>query len=68
MIWKTTNGLGQEVVWYSEDEIKKYKTMLKVCQKQFLNAVEEYSKLKERLKNDWPTRHTIYINNSLDFD
>lgn len=20
MIWKTTNGLGQEVVWYSEDE------------------------------------------------
>lgn len=52
MIWKTTNGLGQEVVWYSEDEIKKYKTMLKVCQKQFLNAVEEYSKLKEKLKNN----------------
>ena len=20
MIWKTTNGLGQEVTWYSEDE------------------------------------------------
>lgn len=48
MIWKTTNGLGQDVTWYSEDEIKKYKTMLKVCQKQFLNAVEEYGKLKEK--------------------
>lgn len=50
MIWKTTNGLGQEVTWYSEDEVKKYKTMLKVCQKQFLNAVEEYNKLKESIK------------------
>ena len=48
MIWKTTNGLGQEVTWYSEDEIKKYKTMLKVCQKQFLHAVDEYGKLKEK--------------------
>ena len=26
MIWKTTNGLGQEVAWYSEDE---YNTLLK---------------------------------------
>ena len=26
MIWKTTNGLGQEVTWYSEDE---YNTLLK---------------------------------------
>ena len=26
MIWKTNNGLGQEVVWYSEDE---YNTLLK---------------------------------------
>ena len=25
MIWKTINGLGQEVVWYSEDE---YNTLL----------------------------------------
>ena len=23
MIWKTTNALGQEVTWYSEDEVKK---------------------------------------------
>lgn len=23
MIWKTTNGLGQEVTWYSIEEIKK---------------------------------------------
>ena len=26
MIWKTTNALGQEMTWYSEDE---YKTLLK---------------------------------------
>ena len=25
MIWKTNNGLGQEVVWYSENE---YNTLL----------------------------------------
>ena len=25
MIWKTTNGLGQDVTWYSEDE---YNTLL----------------------------------------
>ena len=25
MIWKTNNGIGQEVVWYSEDE---YNTLL----------------------------------------
>ena len=25
MIWKTTNALGQEVVWYSDDE---YNTLL----------------------------------------
>ena len=25
MIWKTNNGLGQEVIWYSEDE---YNTLL----------------------------------------
>ena len=23
MIWKTTNALGQEVTWYSGDEVKK---------------------------------------------
>ena len=25
MIWKTTNALGQEVVWYSDDEYNKLK-------------------------------------------
>ena len=32
MIWKTNNGLGQEVVWYSEDEyntlLNEYNTLL----------------------------------------
>ena len=28
MIWKTTNALGQEVKWYSEDEINKIRDKL----------------------------------------
>lgn len=28
MIWKTTNGLGQEVTWYSEDEYNRLKEKL----------------------------------------
>ena len=28
-MWNTTNGLGQQVTWYSEEDIKKYKQVLK---------------------------------------
>lgn len=28
-MWNTTNGLGQQVTWYSEADIKKYKQVLK---------------------------------------
>lgn len=28
MIWKTTNALGQEVTWYSEDELQELKEAL----------------------------------------
>lgn len=28
MIWKTINALGQEVTWYSEDEVQKIKNTL----------------------------------------
>jgi len=27
MIWKTTNGLGQEVTWYTIEEFKKIKNI-----------------------------------------
>ena len=30
MIWKTTNALGQEVTWYSEDEILKLFILLEI--------------------------------------
>jgi hypothetical protein len=30
MIWKTTNGLNQEVTWYSEDEILKLFILLSI--------------------------------------
>ena len=41
MIWKTTNGLGQEVAWYSEDE---YNTLL--------NALLDIQELLELCDND----------------
>ena len=37
MIWKTTNGQGQEVTWYSEDEIKKIKNC---CQETYFKTNE----------------------------
>ena len=41
MIWKTTNALGQEVAWYSEDE---YNTLL--------IALFDIQKLLELCDND----------------
>ena len=41
MIWKTTNGLGKEVAWYSEDE---YNTLL--------NALLDIQELLELCDND----------------
>ena len=42
MIWKTTNGLGQEVTWYSEDEVERYKNLLY----QALKMIDELEGLK----------------------
>jgi hypothetical protein len=44
MIWKTTNGLGQEVTWYSEDEIKRLNDLLN-------QALKELEELQEGLEN-----------------
>ena len=41
MIWKTTNALGQEVAWYSEDE---YNTLL--------NALFDIKELLELCDNN----------------
>ena len=41
MIWKTTNRLGQDVTWYSEDE---YNTLL--------NALFDIKKLLELCDNN----------------
>ena len=41
MIWKTTNALGQETTWYSEDE---YNTLL--------NALFDIQELLELCDND----------------
>ena len=43
------------------EELGKCEDLTVVRLKQILQKISEVS-------NDWPTRHTIYINNSLDFD
>lgn len=51
MIWKTTNALGQEVTWYSEDEVELIKThyerQLKAMIDRYNDLLKEY---KERVK------------------
>jgi hypothetical protein len=55
-MWNTTNGLGKEVVWYSEEEyqaIKKLneanKGLLTATAKQNYKLLQEYDKLKTAL-------------------
>jgi hypothetical protein len=48
MIWKTTNGLGQEVTWYSEDEVKHLNDLLN-------QALKELEELQEGLANGQET-------------
>lgn len=43
MIWKTTNGLGQEVTWYSEDEVEYFKNLLY----QALKMIDELEGLED---------------------
>lgn len=43
MIWKTINGLGQEVTWYSEDELKKIKNCCQIYFK--TNEAKQLSKI-----------------------
>lgn len=53
MIWKTTNGLGKEVTWYSEDEILKLFILLSIF---------------SGVNNDWFIRNNIYGSNNLYFN
>lgn len=47
MIWKTTNGLGQEVTWYDQQEIEQMdKKHLK-----FIKAIEDLQTIKEKLED-----------------
>jgi prephenate dehydrogenase len=55
-MWNTTNGLGKQVVWYSEEEyqaIKKLneanKGLLTATAKQNYKLLQEYDKLKTAL-------------------
>ena len=56
MIWKTINGLGQEVVWYSEDEYNTLLIALFVMQEllDFYNDthIDKALKIIDEVKND----------------
>ena len=49
MIWKTTNGLGEDIILYSEDEVKNmFKDIKNIC----LGAAydtKEANKLKDEI-------------------
>ena len=38
-MWKTTNGLGQPVTWYSEKEVRKYRK----CLKGVIKIIEDFA-------------------------
>ena len=42
MIWKTTNALGQEVTWYSEDEVKHLNDLLNQALKELEELQDAY--------------------------
>jgi hypothetical protein len=42
MIWKTTNTLGQEVTWYSEDEVKHLNDLLNQALKELEELQDAY--------------------------
>ena len=48
MICKTTNGLGQEVTWYSEDEVKHLNDLLN----QALKELEELQEVLDENKHN----------------
>ena len=50
MIWKTTNGLGQEVTWYSENEYNK-----------LLKALFDIQELLELCDNDMDIDRALEI-------
>ena len=38
-MWKTTNGLGQPVTWYSEKEVRKYQR----CLRGVIKIIEDFA-------------------------
>lgn len=57
MIWKTTNALGQEVAWYSEDEYNTLlialfdiKELLELCDND--THIDRALKIIDEVKND----------------
>ena len=57
MIWKTTNRLGQEVVWYSDGEIRKIKNTLQKAidpnikeHERIIHVCRTYVRLEELLE------------------
>lgn len=53
MIWKTTNGLNQEVTWYSEDEYKKLEEILTDIKDIAIDGYYFYGDIDEKEEREW---------------
>lgn len=52
-MWKTTNGLGQPVTWYSEEEYKKLEETLTDIRDIAIDGYYFYSDDDEKEEREW---------------
>ncbi len=52
-MWNTTNGLGQPVTWYSENEYKKVKEVLTDIKDIAIDGYYFYSEADEKDEREW---------------
>ena len=52
-MWKTTNGLGQPVTWYSENEYKKVEEVLTDIKDIAIDGYYFYSDIDEKEEREW---------------
>ena len=67
-MWKTTNGLGQPVTWYSENEYKKVEEVLTDIKDIAIDGYYFYSDIDEKEEREWFEEILQKINEVLQWD
>ena len=67
-MWKTTNGLGQPVTWYSENEYKKVEDVLTDIKDIAIDGYYFYSDIDEKEEREWFEEILQKINEVLQWD